>query len=101
MAGRGSKPGERRGGRQKGTPNKATAEIREIARQHGAAAVERLAYLMTRAESEQAQVAACKELLDRAYGKPAQAIVGDDEAPVKTVMEIVWAGMSGSSAGKS
>jgi hypothetical protein len=98
MAGRGSKPGERRGGRQKGTPNKATAEIREIARQHGAAAVERLAYLMTRAESEQAQVAACKELLDRAYGKPAQAIVGDDEAPVKTVMEIVW---GGSSAGRS
>ena len=96
MAGRGSKPGERRGGRQKGTPNKATAEIREIARQHGAAAVERLAYLMTRAESEQAQVAACKELLDRAYGKPAQAIVGDDEAPVKTVMEIVW-GQSASS----
>lgn len=101
MAGKkpGPPKGVRIGGRQKGTPNKATAEIKEIARKHGADAIERLAYLMTRAESEQAQVAACKELLDRAYGKPAQAIIGDDdEAPVKTVMEIVW---GGSSAGKS
>lgn len=29
MAGKGSKPGERRGGRQKGTPNRITASIRE------------------------------------------------------------------------
>ncbi len=29
MAGRGSKPGERRGGRQKGTPNKKTTLVRE------------------------------------------------------------------------
>lgn len=92
--------GKREGsGRKKGTPNKATRDIKEVARLHGEAAVARLAHLMTKAESEQAQVAACKELLDRAYGKPAQAIVGaEDEAPVKTVMEIVWGGMSGSRA---
>jgi len=30
---RGSKPGERRGGRRKGTPNKVTAEMREAFRQ--------------------------------------------------------------------
>lgn len=101
MAGRGSKPGERRGGRQKGTSNKATADIKAAARMHGADAIKRLAHLMTKAESEQAQVAACKELLDRAYGKPAQAVVGDDDgAPVKTVMEIVWGVSSGSSADK-
>lgn len=29
MAGRGSKPGERRGGRQKGTPNKLTKTVKE------------------------------------------------------------------------
>jgi len=29
MAGRGSKPGERRGGRQKGTPNKITTDMRQ------------------------------------------------------------------------
>jgi hypothetical protein len=93
--------GVRIGGRQKGTPNKATADVKALAREHGADAIKRLAHLMQKAESEQAQVAACKELLDRAYGKPAQAIVGDDEAPIKTVMEIVWGGTSGSSAGKS
>lgn len=98
---RGAKPGERRGGRSKGTPNTKKLDIKAVAALHGKQAIERLAHLMTKAKSEQAQVAACKELLDRAYGKPAQAIVGDDEAPVKTVMEIVWAGMSGSSAGKS
>lgn len=30
MAGRGSKPGERRGGRQKGTPNKTTAALKDM-----------------------------------------------------------------------
>jgi hypothetical protein len=30
---RGSKPGERRGGRKKGAPNKATASIRDAARE--------------------------------------------------------------------
>ncbi len=30
----GSKPGERRGGRQKGTPNKVTAELRGAAQSH-------------------------------------------------------------------
>ena len=30
MAGRGSKPGERRGGRTKGTPNKLTKEVKEM-----------------------------------------------------------------------
>lgn len=31
MAGRGSRPGERRGGRKKGTPNKVTRKRREVA----------------------------------------------------------------------
>jgi hypothetical protein len=30
MAGRGSKPGERRGGRQKGTPNKITKALKDM-----------------------------------------------------------------------
>lgn len=33
MAGGGSKPGERRGGRQKGTPNKLTATIKQAIEQ--------------------------------------------------------------------
>lgn len=36
-------------------------------------------------------VQAIKEIADRLDGKPAQAIVGDDdEAPVKHVLEIAW-----------
>lgn len=33
MAGKGSAPGERRGGRQKGTPNKVTADLRAAIQQ--------------------------------------------------------------------
>src|SRR5262245_35185814 len=74
---RGSKPGERRGGRQKGTPNKATAEVKVLAQKYAPAAIEELARLSTGAESEAARVAAGKEILDRAYGKPMQPVVAD------------------------
>jgi hypothetical protein len=65
----GSKPGERRGGRKAGVPNKATAEIRAIARKHGPDAVRELARLTKEAQSEQARISACNALLDRAYGR--------------------------------
>jgi hypothetical protein len=81
---RGSKPGERRGGRQKGTPNKVTAPIKELARQYVPEVLPELARLATKAESEAARVAAIKELLDRAYGKAAQAHTGEDGGPIKT-----------------
>jgi hypothetical protein len=65
----GSKPGERRGGRKPGVPNKATAEVRLLAREHGPAAIKELARLTTEAQSEQARISACNALLDRAYGR--------------------------------
>jgi hypothetical protein len=75
--------GRREGaGRKKGVPNKATAEIREAARQYSDQAVKRLAQLMTKAESEAAQVAACKEILDRAWGRPTQTHANDSENPL-------------------
>src|SRR5437764_11917568 len=37
--------GKKSGGRKKGTPNKATAEIRSVAQKYGAAAIRRLAEL--------------------------------------------------------
>ena len=93
---RGSAPGERRGGRTKGTPNKATVEIKEIARQYGPQAVEELAKLaglspdgVGKAESEQARMGALNSLLDRGYGKPSQAIIGDAENPVEAIIQIV------------
>jgi hypothetical protein len=76
----GSSPGERRGGRQKGTPNKATAELKEYAGQFTKQAVDALVRIMAKGKSEQARVAAANALLDRAVGKPAQAITGEDGA---------------------
>jgi hypothetical protein len=92
---RGSAPGERRGGRKPGTPNKHTAEIRAVAQQYGPAAIAALAELSglapgTRAESETARIAAIKELLDRGYGKSAQPLSGDADAP-PMLIDFRWA----------
>lgn len=86
---RGSKPGERRGGRKAGTPNKSTAEIKAAARLHGDAALKRLAHLLINAESEMAQITAAKELLDRGYGRTTQLIGGDDEAAAIRVVNSI------------
>src|SRR5262245_3077543 len=72
------------GGRKPGTLNKATRELREIAREYTGEAIATLAKLMRSAESEQARVGAAKELLDRGWGKATQPIAGDkDAAPVQ------------------
>jgi hypothetical protein len=73
---RGSKPGERRGGRLKGTPNKASAEIKALAAGHAPAIIKELARLATKAKNEATRVAAGNSLLDRAFGKAPQAITG-------------------------
>jgi hypothetical protein len=75
MARGGSKPGERRGGRQKGTPNKSNADLRAIidAVADPEALVAELARLAREAEREETRVAAISQLLDRRYGRPTQA----------------------------
>lgn len=77
-------------GRKKGTPNKATAEIKGLAQQHGADAIQTLATLMQKADSDTARIAAAKELLDRGYGKARQAVehTGNDGGPI-TLLETV------------
>jgi hypothetical protein len=50
-------------------PNKATAEIRSLARDHGPDVIAELARLAKEAQSEQARISACNALLDRAYGR--------------------------------
>lgn len=75
---RGSKPGERRGGRVKGVPNKATASIRDIAREYTTEAVEALVAVL-RDETGAARVSAAKEILDRGYGKASTVINGDED----------------------
>lgn len=66
--------GKKTGGRKAGIPNKVTADVRALAGEYGPVAIAELARLAVKAENEQARVAACKELLDRAYGKSVQSI---------------------------
>src|SRR5688500_5913753 len=93
MSGGGAEPGERRGGRQKGTPNKATGEVRSLAAEHGPAAIAELARLSTQAVNETARIAACNALLERAYGRAAssRAVVLDlpDTSTVPGVTQAV------------
>lgn len=82
--------GRKTGGRTKGTPNRVTADVKALAQQHGPDAIKRLAHLMMKAESEAAQVAAANAILDRAYGKPKQALIGgdDDDKPIRTSLRV-------------
>ncbi len=88
---RGSKPGEHRGGRVKGTPNKTTASIRDIAREYTGQAIKALADVLKGGEGipAAAQVAAAKEILDRGYGKASTVLTGsEDGGPMQVVHEI-------------
>jgi hypothetical protein len=73
--------GRKTGGRTAGTPNRATGDVKALAAKHGPDAIAELARLAKGAESEQARVAACRELLDRAYGKARQPLSGAEDAP--------------------
>lgn len=87
---RGSKPGERRGGRKAGTPNKATAEIKALAQSYAEDALQTLADMMLDAQQPgKTRVTAATALLDRGYGKPAQALTGEDGAALFPA-EVVW-----------
>ena len=79
--------GHKTGGRQAGTPNKATSELREAAQAYTADALKELARLAKHAKSEPARVAACRELLDRGHGRAPQGItLGDEGANNLTVV---------------
>jgi hypothetical protein len=88
--------GRKTGGRQKGTPNRATRDIRELAQEFGPGAVERLAQLaglvpgQPGADTAAAQIAACNAILNRAYGLPTQPIEAEDAEPF-TVLHLVAA----------
>lgn len=96
-----SRGGKRNGaGRPPGAFNKGTAEIKVFAQQYGQAAIARLAELSglvagtIAAESQVAQIAAIKELLDRGYGKASQPISGDSDGPPLRV-DFRWADATG------
>lgn len=89
---RGSKPGERRGGRIKGTPNKVTIVLKDAAREYTEQALNTLVSVMAGGEGipAAAQVAAAKEMLDRGYGKASQIIAGDEDGGPVRVAAVEW-----------
>lgn len=77
--------GTRVGGRQKGTPNKATADIKALAQQHTPEAMKRLVEIIRESDSDSAVVAAIREMFDRGFGKPKQSL--DVDAKVAMTQE--------------
>lgn len=85
------KGGAREGaGRKRGIPNKVTADIRALAGKYGPAAIKRIAELAGimpkergKAESQQVQFLALKELVDRGYGKARQEVTGEGGGPLQ------------------
>jgi hypothetical protein len=62
-------------GRPRGSTNERTkTPLRKLADQYGAEVIRQLFTLATTAESDAVRIMACREILDRAYGKPEQAI---------------------------
>lgn len=88
--------GARKGaGRKKGSRSAATQEqqktLSELAKEHSPDALKALVSVMKRGKSDAARVAAANSILDRAYGKPVQAVEhsGTDGDPIKiTLAEI-------------
>lgn len=79
--------GRKTGGRQKGTPNKATADVMAVAQQYTAEAIETLAAIMRGDFPAAARVAASSAILDRGHGKPTQAIDLEAHVLQSTVSE--------------
>jgi uncharacterized protein DUF5681 len=62
---------------QSGNPGgrpKVLGDVQEMARQHAPRIIVELARLALKAKSETARIAAIRELLDRGYGRPRQAM---------------------------
>lgn len=88
------------GGRQKGTPNKITADIRELAQQFGEEAIKSLVEIVRDGEAPHAaRVAAIKEVLDRGYGKAKQGVelTGAEGGPLETITRIELVALDGDS----
>ena len=74
--------------RTKGAKDKQTLDVKELAMDYTANAVETLASIMQDSEeAAAARVAAAREILDRAHGKPKQAV--DLDANVKAAIRRV------------
>ena len=75
---------------QSGNPGgrpKEDAEVKALARASGPEAIDKLIELM-RGDDRRTALAAAQALLDRGFGKPAQTVSGDPEAPLEHV--VTW-----------
>jgi|SRR5271166_2748672 len=75
-------PGDPRCGRKPGVPNKATSAIKASAQNYGEEALQELVAIMRECGDPKTRLLAAKEILDRAYGRPAQTIQGEAEKPL-------------------
>lgn len=81
----GPKPGKlKTGGRQKGSVNKTTAEIRAACQLHGQEAINKLVSLMRKGKDQEIQLRASVEILNRGYGRSPMAVNlgGHDGGPL-------------------
>jgi hypothetical protein len=73
---------------QSGNPNgrpKVDFEVRQLAREYGREAIEKLAAIM-RGDNPSLARAACEALLDRGFGKPVQSVgVDPDSVPIQKI----------------
>ena len=87
MAGGGSKPGERRGGRKKGTPNKKTSDLAEKLKALNCDPIEgmaRIAHEAYKAKDHAIALSAYKELAQYIYPKrKAVEVTGEDGGPLE------------------
>jgi hypothetical protein len=83
-------PGRRFQKGQSGNPGgrpKVECEIRALAQKHGPKALDRLVALMA-SENERVAVVAAQAILDRAYGKPPQALHFAGDNPVAHLVRV-------------
>lgn len=75
---------------------KAPLEIKSLARAHTESALNVLAGIMNEPEAQaSARVSAAQALLDRGWGKAPQVIAGDQENPVRVVLEAAGVSLEG------
>jgi hypothetical protein len=83
-----------RKGRLPGSKNKTGADVREAARGYSMDCLKQLHRLSQKADTDSAKIAAIREILDRAWGKPTQPVqhAGEDGGPVQTLFRVVFVG---------
>lgn len=96
MANRGgARPGA---GRKKGVVSQAKRELRDMAKDHCADALQVLVDIAkSQTSSDAARVSAANAILDRGYGKPTQAVSLGGEVTVKTLADF-YAGQAAADA---